>query len=69
MLRDAIREGGLDRLDDVLAAIHATSALDASRERAHRYADSARAALGALPASDAREALAVLADYAVDRTK
>ena len=69
MLKDAIRAGGLDRLDDVLAAIHATDALAASRERAHRYADSARDALAPLPPSDARDALAVLADYAVDRTK
>ena len=69
MLKDAISAGGLDRLDDVLAAIRATDALEASRERAHRYADSARAALAALPPSDARDALAVLADYAVDRTR
>ena len=69
MLRDAIREGGLDRLDDVLAAIQATDALAASRDCAHRYAHSARDALAALPRSDARDALAVLADYAVDRTK
>ncbi|HEU4662743.1 MAG TPA: octaprenyl-diphosphate synthase, partial [Dokdonella sp.] len=61
--------GGLDALDDVLAAIHATDALDASRRRAHEYADSARDALAALPRSDARDALAVLADYAVDRTR
>ncbi|MFC5489412.1 polyprenyl synthetase family protein [Dokdonella soli] len=69
ILKQAIQTGGLDALDDVLAAIHATGALDASRERAHRYADSARDALGALPSSDARDALAVLADYAVDRTR
>jgi octaprenyl-diphosphate synthase len=56
-------------LDDVLATIHATRALDASREHAHRYADSARSALAALPPSEARDALAVLADYAVDRTR
>lgn len=69
MLKQAIRSGGLDALDDVLAAIHATGALDASRQHAHRYADSARAALAALPPSNARDALALLADYAVDRTR
>ena len=68
MLRQAIQAGGLDALDDVLGAIHATGALDAAREHAHRYADSARAALAALPPSDARDALGVLADYAIDRT-
>ena len=56
-------------LDDVLAAIHATDALDVSREQAHAYARSARAALEALPPSEARDALGVLADYAVDRTR
>ena len=69
MLKQAIQTGGLGSLDDVLAAIHATGALNASRERAHRYADSARAALVALPHSDARDALSALADYAVDRTR
>jgi octaprenyl-diphosphate synthase len=68
-LKAAIQAGGLDSLDDVLAAIHATGALDASRERAHAYAQRARDALGALPVSDARDALALLADYAVDRTR
>ena len=68
-LRHAIRTGGLDALDDVLAAIHATGALTAARERAHRYADSARTALHVLPRSNARDALALLADYAIDRTR
>lgn len=69
MLKQAIQSGGLAALDEVLAAIHATDALDASRERAHAYARSAREALCALPASDARDALGALADYAVDRTR
>ena len=69
MLKQAIQSGGLDALDDVLAAIRATDALDASRERAHAYARSARDALDTLPSSDARDALGVLADYAVDRTR
>ena len=69
MLRQAIQSGGLDALDDVIAAIHATGALDASREQAHRYADSARSALATLAPSDARDALGALADYAVDRAR
>ena len=68
-LRQAIREGGLDALGDVLAAIRATGALELARERAHQYADSARNALAVLPRSRARDALAVLADYAIDRTR
>lgn len=69
MLKQAIRAGGLDALPDVLAVIHATDALEASRQRAHAYARSARETLAVLPPSAARDALAVLADYAVDRTR
>ncbi|HVT31211.1 MAG TPA: polyprenyl synthetase family protein [Rhodanobacteraceae bacterium] len=68
-LRRAITEGGRDALADVLAAIEGTGALEHSRERAHAYARSARDALSALPRSDARDALATLADYAIDRTR
>ncbi|MEO8922119.1 MAG: polyprenyl synthetase family protein [Caldimonas sp.] len=67
-LRRAIESGGLDALDEVLAAIHATGALDASLAHARMYSQRARSALAALSASDARDALAALADYAVDRT-
>jgi len=69
MLRDAIRTGGRDALPDVLAAIHATDAITASRTRARARAEAARAALDALPDSDACAALRVLADYAVDRAR
>jgi len=68
-LKRAITEGGRDALADVLAAIHATGALERSRERAHAYARSAREALNILPRSDARDALETLADYAIDRTR
>ncbi|MEO5624086.1 MAG: polyprenyl synthetase family protein [Dokdonella sp.] len=68
-LKAAIQAGGLDALEEVLAAIHLTGALDASRKRARAYAERAQDALGTLPPSDAREALAALAEYAVDRTR
>ena len=68
-LRQAIRDGGRDALGDVLAAIGATGALEYARDRAHAYARSARDALDALPRSDARDALGVLADYAIDRSR
>ncbi len=69
MLKHAIETGGRGNLDDVLDAIHATRALTASRDHAHRYADTARAALAALPPSEARDALGLLADYAIDRNR
>jgi octaprenyl-diphosphate synthase len=66
-LRRAIETGGLDSLDNIVAAIRDSGALDHARARALEYAESAKAALDALPASAARDALAVLADYSVDR--
>ncbi|HEY6545845.1 MAG TPA: polyprenyl synthetase family protein [Dokdonella sp.] len=68
MLREAIRAGGRDALEQVLEAIRDTDALAASRDRAHAYADRARDALADLAPSPTRDALALLADYAVDRT-
>jgi octaprenyl-diphosphate synthase len=68
-LREAIRTGGREALGDVLQAIHATGALDYARKRAYGYARSARDALSVLPPSDERDALALLADYAIDRSR
>jgi octaprenyl-diphosphate synthase len=68
-LRAAIQAGGLESLDDVVKAIRSTGALEVSRSRAKAYAEEARYALCSLPSSDARDALALLADYAVDRTR
>jgi octaprenyl-diphosphate synthase len=68
-LREAVRNGGRDALGDVLDAIRATGALDYARARAHAYARSARDALTVLLPSDEREALALLADYAIDRSR
>ncbi len=66
-LRRAIESGGLDSLDNIVAAIRDSGALDYANTRAHAYAASAKAALMALPPSPARDALGVLADYSVDR--
>ncbi len=67
-LRRAIRSGGLESLDAVVAALRDSGAVERTRERARRHAAAAHAALAALPASPWREALATLADYAVERS-
>lgn len=67
-LREILRQGGHEGLDTALAAIRDTGALDASRQRAHRHATAARGALAELAPSPARDALALLADFAVDRS-
>ena len=66
-LRHAIEHGGLDSLERIIAAIRDSGALDRTQERAVRHAKAARAALDVLPASAYRDALAILADYSVQR--
>nr|WP_067644352.1 polyprenyl synthetase family protein [Dokdonella koreensis] len=67
LLRAAIESGDTGALEAIVAAIRDCGALDYAHARAVDYARSAQAALDVLPPSPAREALAVLADYAVDR--
>jgi octaprenyl-diphosphate synthase len=66
-LRRAIETGGLDSLDNIIAAIRDTGAIERARQKAQVYADEAKAALSTLPHSSALEALTVLADYALQR--
>src|SRR5579883_1024313 len=66
-LRRAIESGGLDSLDNIVAAIRDSGALQRALARAQDHGDAAKAALSTLPHSPARAALAVLADYAVRR--
>lgn len=67
LVRQAIRQGGLERLDEVLAIVRDTGALDYTRARAEEMADLALAQLEALPASRYRDSMAQLARLAVDR--
>jgi len=66
-LRRAIETGGLDSLDNIIAAIRDTGAIERTRQRAQEYANAAKLALSTLPHSEARGALSVLADYALQR--
>ncbi len=66
-LRRAIESGGLDSLDNIVAAIRDSGALEHSRALATHYARSAQSALSVLPPSAARDALSLLADYSVNR--
>jgi len=67
-LRRAIETGGLDSLDNIVAAIRDSGALERTHVRAQGYADAAIAALSTLPQSPARDALRVLAGYALKRS-
>lgn len=67
-IRQAIRDGGLEHMGGVLAAIRDSGALERTGKAAQYHAGQAREALLALPDSPQRQALAALADYAVERT-
>ena len=66
-LRHAIEHGGLDSLERIIASIRDSGALERTHERALVHARAAHHALAALPPSPCRNALAALADYAVQR--
>ncbi len=67
LIRKAIEDGGLNELDQVIAAINRTGALDYTRRQAESEARAAGVALAVLPNSKYRENLLQLADFAVTR--
>jgi octaprenyl-diphosphate synthase len=68
LLRQAIEQGELHRLPDILTIVRRTGALEGTRDAARRESDQARAALSALPVSRARDALLELSVSAVQRS-
>jgi octaprenyl-diphosphate synthase len=67
MLREVIRSGGRERIAEVHAAVEKTGAIAYTRRLARAEADKAIECLRCLPNSDYRQALEVLADFAVER--
>ena len=67
LIREAILEGGVEKLDRVTAIIEETGALDYTARQAQDSADAAIAALAEIPDSDYRQALVALAEFAVKR--
>jgi len=67
LLDAAIRNGGADDLDSILAIIQETDSLNAAMSVAKARALGARQAIGILPDSPWRAALEQLADYSVNR--
>ncbi len=68
MIRDAIRTGGLQHLAEITAIVHQTGGLDYSMDVARRQAQQAVDSLQVLPKSEFRDALAALAELAVNRS-
>ncbi len=67
LIRQAILEGGLDRLDEIKSVIESTGALDYTLARAQEAADRAIGTLSEIPDSDYKQALIALADFSVRR--
>jgi len=67
LIAKAITDDGLDSLSAVLDAIENTQAISKSLLTANGYAEQAADALNELPASDYRDALSAIANYAVQR--
>ncbi len=66
-LRQAIRTGGRDAIDDVLRAIDATGAIAYTARRARAEADAAMVQLESIPDTPYRQILATLAQFAAQR--
>ena len=67
VIREAIERGGLEHIDAVTRAIESSGALDYTRALAVEQAGLATASLAMLPDSLAKDALAGLAQFAVNR--
>lgn len=67
LIRKAIENGERDSIDDIIAIIQSTGAIDYTAQTAREEADAAIAALYILPDSEYKTALMSLADFAVSR--
>ena len=67
LIRDAIKQGGLDQIEAITEIIETTGALEYTFSQALSEAEKAKSAIEFLPQSDYKQALNFLADYAVER--
>ena len=67
LIRQAIRKGGLEQLQQVMAIVQRTGALDYTREKAAACSEEAKRCLECLPASDYQSTLYLLTDLALGR--
>lgn len=71
MIESVLRTQSYDHVNhtDLVNAIQGTGALDRAREKAHEYAERARAALNHLPNSDYAASLSAIPSYVLDRDR
>lgn len=68
LLRNAIKQGSSEGLQNILAIIESTDAIQYTAETAKRHASLAREALKCIPASAYKSALEALSDFVVERS-
>lgn len=68
LVRKAIQKGGIEDLESIREAVEAAGALDYTAQLARDYVTRAIACLDALPASEYRDCLVELSEFAVART-
>ena len=68
LIKDAIKTGGLDHLNEILTIVRESGALDYCMQRAQEESQLAIDALDDLPASKYKDALIALAKLALKRT-
>ena len=68
VIREAILEGGLGRLDRILAIIESTGALEYTAKCAQEAANRAISALANVPESEYKQALVAVAEFSVQRS-
>jgi octaprenyl-diphosphate synthase len=68
LIQEAITEGRLDHLQDILALVKRCGSLDYTRRKAEKHAAAAEAALSAMPDNSGRQAMLELARFSVTRT-
>lgn len=67
LVREAITGKTAERIDDIVAAVQRCGGLDYTRACARHHRDLALAGLAQLPAGDARDALAQIAELSINR--
>lgn len=67
LLAEAIRSGGLEKINEVISIIESTGSLAYTSQRASAEADLAKKVLSVLPDSVYKDAMMTLADFSVQR--
>ncbi len=68
IIREAIEQGSLDKMAEIVDIINNTGAIDYTAQAAQHEIDLAKGTLAILPESDYKTALLALADFAINRT-